>query len=90
MTQHPNPLAVYSVRNVKTFTGMEGPGFNATLCRDGKPVAMVIDDASGGCFDFQWLVPGEAAHLEAICKQMPPSEFDGMSVPVQLKNEGSP
>jgi hypothetical protein len=51
---------------------------------------MVIDDASGGCFDFQWLVPGEAAHLEAICKQMPPSEFDGMSVPVQLKNEGSP
>jgi hypothetical protein len=77
MTQNPSPLAAYSVRKVKTFIGMEGQGFNATLCRDGKPVANVIDDASGGCIDFHWLVPGEEAALEAVCKQMPPTEFYG-------------
>lgn len=45
---------VYTVKGIKTFIGMEGEGFNATLCRDGKPVAFVIDDASGGMMDFQW------------------------------------
>ena len=80
MTQHPNPLASYSVRNVKTFIGMEGPGFNATLCRDGKPVAFVIDDANGGCFHFQWTSPPEGTALEAICKQIPPTDFEGLSI----------
>jgi len=77
---NPNPLAAYTVRNVKTFIGMEGHGFNATLCRDGKPIAFVIDDANGGCLHFQWTIPAEEAVLEAVCKQMPPTEFEGMSI----------
>jgi len=44
----------YVVKNVKTFIGMEGHGFNASLYRNGKKVAFVIDSAQGGCFDFQW------------------------------------
>jgi hypothetical protein len=80
MTKHPSPLAAYSVRKVKTFIGMEGEGFNATLCRDGKPIATVIDDASGGCIDFRWIVAAEETALEAVWQQIPPTQFEGMSV----------
>jgi hypothetical protein len=38
----------YSVKNVKSFVGMEGYGFNCTLYRNGKKVGICIDDASGG------------------------------------------
>ncbi|HHV7525120.1 TPA: hypothetical protein ACUNF5_006671 [Burkholderia orbicola] len=48
-------MAKYSVTKVKVFEGMEGHGFNATLMRDGKAVATVIDDASGGPTMFNWL-----------------------------------
>ncbi len=44
----------YEVRGIKTFNGMEGAGYNATLYRDGKKVAEVIDDASGGPLMFHW------------------------------------
>jgi hypothetical protein len=46
---------VYTVKSLKTFEGREGIGFNSTLCRDGKPVARVDDDASGGMLRFHWL-----------------------------------
>lgn len=45
----------YSVKNVKTFRGNEGTGFNATLYRDNKKVALVDDDAWGGCYSWDWL-----------------------------------
>lgn len=45
----------YTVTKIKTFRGMEGPGFNSVLCRDGTPVAKVDDDASGGPLRFDWL-----------------------------------
>lgn len=44
----------YTVKNVKTFMGTEGHGFNASLYRDEKKVAFVIDSANGGCYNFQW------------------------------------
>jgi len=45
----------YSVKNVKTFRGHDGDGFNATLYRDGKKIALVDDDARGGEFRYEWL-----------------------------------
>ena len=48
-------MPTYKVAKVKTFKGREGEGFNADLIRDGKKVAEVINDASGGCLDFHWL-----------------------------------
>lgn len=47
-------MNAYSVKSVKTFRGMEGEGYNATLCRNGVPVALVIDDATGGEIRFEW------------------------------------
>lgn len=44
----------YTVKNVKTFIGNEGQGFNANLYRDGIKVAFVFDDANGGDYSYQW------------------------------------
>lgn len=46
--------STYTVKNVRTFQGMEDQGFNATLYRDGKRVALVIYEGSGGCCMFRW------------------------------------
>jgi hypothetical protein len=56
----------YSVRNIKTFRGMEGKGFNATLYRNNTKVALVIDDANGGDYMFEWcdaLAPKVEIHI---------------------------
>ncbi|HCE42885.1 MAG TPA: hypothetical protein DET40_05005 [Lentisphaeria bacterium] len=42
----------YEVRNIKTFMGNEGHGFNAALYRDGMKVADVHDMADGGCYSY--------------------------------------
>lgn len=49
------PSGEYEVKGIKTFTGMEGGGYNATLYRNGKKVAAVIDDASGGPLMVEWV-----------------------------------
>ncbi|MEI7436000.1 MAG: hypothetical protein WCL16_04230 [bacterium] len=44
----------YTVKAIKSFMGMDCPGFNATLCMDGKKIAEVINDGSGGETRFNW------------------------------------
>lgn len=44
----------YTVKCIKTFVGMEGHGYSASLYRDGKLVAFVIDDASGRPLQVEW------------------------------------
>lgn len=48
-------LNTYSATSIKTLRGMEGSGYNAYLTRNGKKVALVMDDASGGPLMFEWL-----------------------------------
>lgn len=62
----------YTVKGIKTFVGMEGHGYNATLYRDGKKVAFVIDDASGGPLQVEWTDPSEEALLRDYATAMPP------------------
>lgn len=44
----------YGITGLKTFRGMEGRGYNATLCRDGAKVALLIDGGNGGMLDVEW------------------------------------
>ena len=44
---------------------MEGHGFNANLYRNGKKVALVIDQADGGEYIFEW-VDGTSKKEEAF------------------------
>lgn len=62
----------YAVKGVKTFVGMEGHGYNATLYRDGRQVAFVIDDASGGPLQVEWKDPSEEALLRDHAATLPP------------------
>ncbi len=42
----------YSIKNLKTFRGMEGTGVNSTLYENGKKLCDVDDDGNGGCLNF--------------------------------------
>jgi len=61
----------YEAKGIKTFRGMEGEGYNADLYRDGKKVAFVIDDATGGMLDVEWLDRKEEKILADHCKTLP-------------------
>jgi len=56
-------MSKYEVKNVKSFRGREGYGFNASLYRDGKRVAHVDDEGNGGCYRYHWL-DWEAGRVE--------------------------
>lgn len=40
--------ADFSLKNIKTFQGMEGEGFNATLSYNDKEIGMIINGGDGG------------------------------------------
>lgn len=78
---YPNPLNI-TLKSVKTFNGLEGQGFSATMYVDGKVCCDVIDDANGGCYNYQVAydrkagarVAGAEALLDkarAFCKTLP-------------------
>ena len=45
----------YEVKNVTSFKGTEGYGYNASLYRNRTRIAFLIDTANGGEVDIQWL-----------------------------------
>lgn len=72
----------YSVKGVKNFRGNEGYGFNATLYKDGKAIAFVIDDANGGCYSYEWKDKDAEAALDAYVKTLPKVHDFGMELTV--------
>jgi hypothetical protein len=56
---------------------MEGMGFNATLLRDGKKVALVIDDACGGEFQYEFVSAKEEKAFQDFVQAQPGYEFEG-------------
>jgi hypothetical protein len=47
-------LTDFGIKGYKTFRGMEGTGFNATLTLRGEPIALAMDDAHGGELRIEW------------------------------------
>ena len=45
---------MYAVKAVKTFHGHDGHGWECKLYRDGKSVAVVVEDGWGGEIQFHW------------------------------------
>jgi hypothetical protein len=41
------------LKNLKTFMGMEGQGFNVDVWINGIKCMLAIDSAQGGCFEYQ-------------------------------------
>lgn len=69
------PIPVYTVKNIKSFEGREGLGFNASLYRDEKSIGMVIDSGNGGCYDYNRLDKGEYDILMAHVKKNVPKWY---------------
>ena len=61
----------YSVKNVKSFMGREGYGFECSLYRDGKKIGTVTDTANGGMTDFYLDSKEEEDRLDAYCATLP-------------------
>ena len=51
----------YEVKNLKTFNGRDGGGFEATLYKDGKRIATVFNDGCGGCTRYHF-IDGDMEH----------------------------
>lgn len=71
----------YAITKIKTFRGNEGFGLNATLTRDGKPIAFILDDANGGPMDFDWAdqnhgESAEEAMFKGFIAALPPDPED--------------
>ena len=76
------------LKNLKTFMGMEGQGFNVDVWINGVKCMLAIDSANGGCFDYQSyaynnpkaeLVKANTKLLEDYIASLPeyPLEIDG-------------
>jgi len=75
----------YSVKNIKSFVGHDGYGFNANLYRGKKKVAFCLDDARGGEVDIQWLDwkdRTEAKLLDAHVATLPKVEAHGLTLTI--------
>lgn len=44
----------YEIKNLKTFNGHDGGGFECSLYRDGKRVATVFNSGCGGCNEYSF------------------------------------
>ena len=77
---------MYSLRKIKTFAGHEGQGFNAELLSDGKPVALVIDSAQGGEFEYQWYGGGsvEMLKLREFARAQPSARCGGIELAMDM------
>jgi hypothetical protein len=76
------------LKGIKTFRGNEGYGFNATIYVNGVKCMFVIDDANGGCYNYESfiyknsnadLVKENIKLLNEYIKTLPeqPMVFDG-------------
>ena len=61
---------VYTVKNIKSFQGREGYGFECSFYKDGKRIGTVTDTADGGMIDF-YLDKGEKEILDTHCLTLP-------------------
>lgn len=71
----------YTIKNLKTFIGHEGHGYNADLYRDGKKVAFLIDAADGGELTIHWADMSKP-RVEGLCRR-----WDGELYPCKMTVE---
>lgn len=68
------------VKNVKTWTGVEGIGFQASLYADGKRIAIVTDDAWGAEYRYDVRDAEKFTEVLAYVKTLPMLEWHGIKL----------
>ena len=68
----------WEVKGVKSFMGLDFAGYNASLYRNGKKVAFVIDEGCGGEPNFDWTSPEDQEAFADYARSVEDlSEFTG-------------
>jgi hypothetical protein len=64
----------YQIKNVKSFMGMDFPGYNLSLYKGKTKIAEVINDGSGGMTEFRYTNQEVKKEFETMLKSLP--EYD--------------
>ena len=74
-------MTTYTLTKIKTFSGRDGHGLNATICRDGKPICFVLDEGCGGEMRHDFKNPLQnAASFHATTHEMATQEEKALGV----------
>jgi hypothetical protein len=68
-------MPTYTVKNVKTFRGTDGDGYNATVYCDGKKIALAMDGADGGPLNVEWEDFGKGEYVDVNWKDHKDEDF---------------
>lgn len=68
------------VKNIKTFTGTKGYGFECSLYIDGIRAAHVLDAADGGEANFNWLSKEKEREFKVYVDALPNNFFENPEV----------
>ena len=72
------------IKNLKTWQGVEGIGFQASLYADGKRVAVATDDAWGAEYRYDVLNQDKFAEVQEYVKTLPAKEWHGITIEPSL------
>jgi hypothetical protein len=62
---------MYTVKGLKSFQGMDGLAYSATICRDGKRVGTVMNEGCGGETNFDWFNDAEEKAAKDFVAALP-------------------
>lgn len=69
-------VILFDIKKFKSFIGNEGHGFNAELWMDGQKAAFVIDDASGGEYQWEWYTKAQEDKYNSYVKALPKEQIE--------------
>jgi len=68
---------MYRVKGLKSFEGLDGIAWSATIHRDNVKIGRATDEGNGSGTHFEWNSAKEKQALEAYVDKLPETEFNG-------------
>lgn len=72
------------LKNTKSFRGMEGYGYNATLYADGVKTALVMEAGNGGEISYEVYNQEYFSKVETYAKTLPAVEYYGSKLSMDM------
>jgi hypothetical protein len=66
---------MYTIKNLKTWSGMDGYGYSATIYCDGKEVGTILQEGSGAPDFYRWNSKEEEKIANEFAKSLPEDEY---------------
>ena len=72
------------IKGLKTWTTLDGGGYQFNLYRDGKKVAFVHEAGEGGCLRVDWFDPVAEKDIQDYVKTLPDLKMEDMDIVVKM------